>query len=78
MSWSRWGDGSDVYTFPSARGGECCYCSLIGDHRSFATTDLDEFLAHLAEHVESRHVVPPGLVTRVREEWAEYVGEQQQ
>lgn len=64
MSYSRFGcEGSDVYTYPSDRGLECCGCPLIG---FFTTRDLDAFAAHLEEHRAAGHTVPDSIMSEIR------------
>lgn len=70
MSWSRFGD-SDIYTFPSDRGYECCACSLNAAE-SYTTRDVAEFLAHITRHRAAGDQVPAGIETDVRA-WAEGV-----
>lgn len=74
MSFSRFADGSDVYTFPCVSGVfECCGCILPdpdGIGVSFRTADVDEFLAHLDAHTAAGHAVPDYTRGAVRA-WAE-------
>jgi hypothetical protein len=69
MSYSRFGaDGSDVYTFPSDSGLECCACHLMPGPfgRSFTTRDLDEFAAHLDAHRAAGDHVPDDVMPEIR------------
>jgi hypothetical protein len=69
MSYSRFGaDGSDVYTFPSDRGLECCGCPLLPwpPGGSFTTRDLDAFAAHLDQHRAAGHAVPDDVMPAIR------------
>lgn len=66
MSYSRFGcDGSDVYTFQSESGFECCGC-ILSDNWSFKTRS--DLLAHLQTHVEAGHTVPRYTIERLEEE----------
>jgi len=67
VSWSRFGD-SDIYTFPSDRGYECCACSLNAAE-SYTTRDVAEFLAHITRHRAAGDDVPAEIETDVRA-WA--------
>lgn len=58
MSWSRFGcDGSEVYTFPSSAGYECCGCVLNESH-SIAFKRVWRFVAHILNHRLHGHTVP--------------------
>lgn len=59
-------DGSQVYIIEVATGlKECVGCDL--DDRWFA--QLDDMLAHLAEHRAAGHVVPEWVDQHLRDEW---------
>lgn len=61
MSFVRWGvDGSDVYVFEHAGGYVACLAASHDD-REFATTSLEDMLAHLREHRQAGHTVPHWL-----------------
>lgn len=76
MAFARFGDDSDVYLFPASKrcGDEvrdvyqCCACILgerpadagPGTGWSFFCQSVDEFKAHVREHLRRGHKVPPG------------------
>jgi len=61
MSFCRFAwDGSDVYTYQSAQGYECCGCKFTG----FATFGTpEELIAHLGLHRRAGHFVPEYAIT---------------
>jgi len=82
MSWSRFGQEryggppSDVYTFPSDGGLECCGCLLRDENsvgHAFVTDDVDEFMHHLQLHRDAGHAVPDGLEDLIRTEAPEFL-----
>ena len=65
MSWSRFTD-SDVYTFCSNRGLECCGCSLRSrDDPHLTWGSVAEFAEHLREHAAAGHDVDVDYLVRV-------------
>lgn len=66
MSWSRFSD-SDIYTFPSEKGYECCACPLMpsasggGWPDSFTTPSAEVFVDHIGHHRDANHDVPAGI-----------------
>ena len=67
MSWTRFTD-SDVYTFPSDKGLECCGCSLRGDDEPWRCwTSVTEFEQHLQAHADAgQHVDVQDIIAAVR------------
>jgi hypothetical protein len=63
MSYCRFGNDSDVYVYLDVSGYLCCCgCSLKDDWKYFSTDDL---LAHLSEHDDAGHDVPPDAIEQL-------------
>jgi len=61
MSYARWSETSDVYVYAHYMGHvECCGCLLDDSNRAFGSAE--EVVAHMQEHVEAGHKVPPHLL----------------
>ena len=75
MSFSRWSENCDVYTYEADEGLCCCGCRLLG--QSFYTDEIKEFLDHLNSHKEAGHKVPEYLLKIFMQELAEELGKEE-
>lgn len=67
MSYTRFGDDSDVYVFLAVDGQlECCGCKLKPESESFYSTA--RMIEHLDVHRAAGHAVPDYAYERLREE----------
>lgn len=68
MSYVRFGPKSDVYVYQDIDFGlRCCAC-IFG---TFDTRSRAEMIAHLEKHIATNHLVPEGVIERLRGEIAE-------
>lgn len=64
MAYARFGADSEVYLFDTAYGYECCYCAFDSD--GYRTSDVEDFLRHVARHRLAGHRVPDGVEADIR------------
>ena len=66
MSFVRFSEHSDLYIYSHYLGYiECCGCSI---YETFEAYNLEDLLAHVAEHRNAGHTVPEGLEEKLKEQ----------
>jgi len=64
MSYTRFGDDSDVYVFWNGNFMVCCACSLLGNIESAFLTPTG-MLGHLMEHIDAGDKVPVDVIPAI-------------
>lgn len=67
MAYARFSPDSDVYVFGIGERLICSACLLTGG--DYRTSDPEQMIAHLGQHIRSGHAVPEKAVQRLLREW---------